>query len=208
MAQEQAPHATTSTSGVKVYSPRARAFHWLTVAVILIQVSVGFYMHYRGNEMEWTNADGELQHGLFDAFTGILYDSHKLLGVTILLIILARLVNRMMSGAPSHEPTIEPWQKISSTIVHWALYAVLIVTPVLGYLGASYYGATTLFNTIKLPALVAKDKPMAEEVLEFHEMAVYVLLALIAVHVAAAIYHYTVRKDNVLARMLPGLLKR
>jgi len=86
-----------SRKPVDIYSRTARNFHWLTVALIVVQLPVGLYMSYRGNTLN-----------VWDNLTGALYNGHKLIGVTILLVVLCRLGYRLIHGAPTDEPTIEP----------------------------------------------------------------------------------------------------
>lgn len=184
-------------AGVEIYSPAARRFHWWTVALILVQVPLGLAMAYRGNVLN-----------VWDSLTNTLYSSHKTIGLFILLLVVLRLGYRLTHGAPTDEPTIEPWQKLVSHVTHWAIYALLLVVPVLGWLGVSYYPALDLFGLVKLPGLVAPNQDSAAVVFYWHATAAFVLIALIGMHFGAAMFHHVIRKDNVLARMLPGLMRR
>jgi cytochrome b561 len=188
------PHGA---AGVEVYSPAARRFHWWTVALIVAQVPLGIAMAYRGNVLN-----------VWDGLTNTLYSSHKTIGLVILLTVVLRLSYRLSHGAPADEPTIEPWQKLVSHATHWAIYVLLLVVPVLGWLGVSYYPALDLFGIVKLPGLVASNQDTAAVVFYWHATAAFVLIALIGMHFGAAMFHHLIRKDNVLARMLPGLLRR
>jgi cytochrome b561 len=174
------------------YSTGARHFHWWTAGLLAIQVPVGVYMVYRGAT---TN---------FDALTGTLYDIHKTLGLVILALVVARLAYRLVHGAPADEPTLEWWQKAASHITHWSLYALLLLVPLVGWLGISLYGAREVFGIATIPALAATDEGAASTVLVFHRILALLTVALIAMHVGAAVVlHYVIRGDGVLARMLP-----
>ncbi len=188
---------TESKEHIEVYSGTARGFHWLMAVLILLQMPLGIYMVYRGVDL-----------GIFDGFTNNMYTTHKILGVTLLVLVVLRLLYRLVNGAPEEPATLEPWQKTVSMLNHWGIYALLIGTPILGYLGTAYYGALNIWGLFKLPALVGVDKKVSEVVLAYHGWAATALLALIVLHIAAAIYHHKVRKDLVLARMMPGLLKK
>jgi cytochrome b561 len=182
---------------VEIYRRASRVFHWLTVGLIAVQLPVGLYMSYRGNTLD-----------VWDNVTGALYNGHKLIGVTILLVVLCRLANRLMGGTPADEPTIEAWQKIASRLNHWGLYVLLICVPVAGYVGVSLFPALDLFGLFSLPAVVAPDKEAAKTAFLVHGLLARLLVLLIAVHVAAALFHHFIRRDNVLARMIPRLLRR
>jgi cytochrome b561 len=187
---------TSSRPPVEIYSRTARALHWTTVALLAVQVPVGLYMVYRGSSLN-----------LWDNLTNALYSGHKLIGIVILLVVLWRLAYRAMRGAPPDEPTIEAWQRIVSRLNHWGLYALLVVTPIVGYVGISLFPALDIFG-VPLPGLVAPDKASAQTAFAVHGVLVLLLVLMIALHVGAALYHYVIRKDNVLGRMIPRLLRR
>ena len=188
---------TSKRVPVEIYARTARVLHWTTVALLVVQFPVGLYMAYRGNALN-----------LWDNLTNVLYSGHKVMGVTILLIVLWRLIFRMTHGAPADEPTIEPWHRIASRLNHWGLYALLIAAPIAGYIGVSLFPALDIFGSISLPAVVAPNKEAAKTAFGVHGLLVMVLALFIAIHVAAALYHYLIRKDNVLGRMIPRLLRR
>src|SRR5450755_1923399 len=110
------------------YSIAARRFHWCTVLLIAAQVPIGLFMVRYGAATNFAEP------------TGKLYDAHKVIGLTILVLALSRLAYRLVHGAPADEPTLEPWEKVVSHITHWAIYALLIIVPLLGWLAISYYG--------------------------------------------------------------------
>ena len=132
--------------------------------------------------------------------TGTLYDAHKLIGLAILVLALARLGYRLARGAPADEPTLEPWQKAASHITHWAIYLLLIVVPLLGWLAISYYGPFEPFG-IKLPRLAGQDDAKATQAFHWHKLAAYALIPLVGMHVGAALTHYLILRDGVLRRM-------
>jgi len=183
----------TQATQVELYSPTARRFHWWTVVLVAIQVPLGLYMAYRGNTL-----------GIFDGLTNNLYSSHKLIGITIFVVVLARLLYRLTHGAPADEPTLEWWQKAGSHLNHWSLYVLLLLVPIGGYIGISQYPALDIFG-IALPGIVTANQEAASTTFMLHFWGAMLLVAMIAVHFAAAMFHYLIRKDNVLTRMLPSL---
>jgi len=180
------------------YSTAARHFHWWTAGLLATQVPVGLYMTYRGNVLN-----------VWDGLTNTLYSSHKTLGLVILLLVIARLSYRLVRGAPADEPTITWWQKAASHATHWSLYLLLILVPIVGWLGISLYGAREVFGIATIPALAAQNSEAAGPVLMLHRYLAYLTVALAAMHIGAAVVlHYFIRKDGVLQRMLPWAGRR
>ena len=175
------------------YSGIARFFHWLTVILLLVTIPIGLVMTYRGGELN-----------IWDTTTNVLYNSHKALGVVILAVVLMRLAYRLIHGAPPDEPTLSGLQKLVAHVVHWTLYGLLILIPIIGWIGVSMFPALGLFGLLKLPALAAPDQATAKWMFEVHAILGRLLLALIALHVVASLGHHFVLRDGVLRRMWPG----
>ena len=143
------------------YTPTARALHWLIAFLVFIQLPLGLYMSYRGNEMITVNEKGETVKGIFDALTGVLYSSHKLIGLTIFLLIVVRLLYRLTQGAPRPDPSVPAALTGVSHLVHWMLYLLLIAVPIAGYLAISYGRYLEVFG-IPLPAHHRKEHGYVE----------------------------------------------
>ncbi|RUO98035.1 cytochrome b [Hyphomicrobium sp.] len=184
------------------YTPTARGLHWLVALLIFVQLPVGFYMSYRGNDMPSVDANGKPTVGVWDALTNFLYSSHKLIGLTVLALVLLRLIYRLTRGAPRSDPSVPPPLTGLSHLVHWALYLLLIAVPVLGYLAISYGDYLDVFN-FRLPMLTVKNEDMSKEIFEWHETGAILIIGFVALHIVAAIYHRFIRKDRVVERMIP-----
>lgn len=191
------PHSTSSADTAPVYSPLARRLHWWTVAFVMALIPLGLIMHRRGNELN-----------IWDATTNNMYSLHKLLGFILLWLIVFRLVYRFTNGAPPDETTLEWWQKAASHLTHWGMYALLLVIPILGWLGVSMFGATNVFGLFNLPSIAAQNQETAKFVFLLHKLAAILLVLAIAAHVGAAVFHHFIRKDGVLRRMLPSVGRR
>lgn len=179
-----------------VYNATARMLHWTVGAFVLVQIVIGVVMVYEAPE---PNLIASIAEKLS------LYDVHKLLGLTILALVVIRLLNRVFRGVPPDDPTVTVWQHEASRLVHAWIYFLLILIPLLGWVGVSLYPALTVFGSITLPALVEPDKAKSVAVFFAHGIAVLVLVALVLVHVGAALYHYFGRGDGVLHQMLPSV---
>ncbi|MPZ58721.1 MAG: cytochrome b [Rhizobiales bacterium] len=173
------------------YPPVSKLLHWLVALCVLITIPVAVWM---GRAPE-----GPLQDGLFNL--------HKSLGVLILILVLLRIANRFIAGAPAPEPGIERWQRAASSAVHGLLYVLLLAMPIVGYVANSAFGASTpFFGLFDLPPIVGKNEPLSEQLFMLHRWSGYLVAALVVMHVGAALQHYFVHKDGVLQRMLPRAL--
>jgi len=184
------------TGHVTIYSKVARRFHWWTAALVAVQAPVGFYMVYRGPTLK-----------IWDGVTNTLYNLHKLVGLVIFFLVLARLAYRLTQGAPADEPSLEAWQKGAAHATHWSLYLLLLLVPIGGYLGISLYPALDVFG-MPLPSITAADQAAAARVFFLHWIGAVLILLLVGAHVSAALYHYFLRKDGVLQRMWPAAGRR
>ncbi|HUS98255.1 MAG TPA: cytochrome b [Hyphomicrobiaceae bacterium] len=178
------------------YSPTARVMHWLMAALIIFQFAAGLIMVYDGPKPN-------LLATVSDSLA--LYDTHKLLGVALVALVLVRISYRILRGAPADEPSMEVWQREASHFVHAWIYLLMIAVPLLGWIGVSLYPALVVYGAIPLPALLSPDRARSAVVLAAHAAAAYVLIAMIAMHVGAVFYHRVIRRDGVLRRMWPGL---
>ncbi len=182
------------TTPAAVYSAPARYLHWLTAAAVFVMVPLGLAMTYRGNTLN-----------VWDGLTNAMFSTHKLLGFLLLWLMAGRLAYRLIHGAPPDEPSLEWWQKTASHLVHWLLYGLLLVVPLLGWIGTSLYPSLTIYGLFDLPGLVKPDQAMSERVLDIHGKLAIATALVVCGHIGAALFHCLIRKDGVLRRMLPGL---
>lgn len=185
------PTGTTHAATSEAYRLPARVMHWLVVLLVIVMFATGKIMTDRG------------ESGVWDATTNNLYSAHKLIGFSILWLIVLRLIYRLGVGVPDHPPSLTTFQKIASETAHWGLYALLLAMPITGWLGVSMFGARDVFGVFSLPEIAGVDKETSKAVLEIHEILSFAILGLIAVHVGAALYHAIVLKDGVFQRMWP-----
>jgi cytochrome b561 len=172
------------------YTGTAKFLHWLILALLIAQFVIAWTMPHMGRD---TRPD-------------TLIDLHFSIGVLILAVAIVRLGWRATHGEPKPLDGIPPWQVQTARVVHWLLYALLFVIPVLGWINASWRGFPVIMFGLELPKLVATRAPNWGWSGDVHSLlANYLLLALVGLHVAAALYHYFVRRDRVLQRMLPGI---
>jgi cytochrome b561 len=109
-------------------------------------------------------------------------------------------------GEPAPAAGLVPWELRTSRTVNWLFYLLLLVLPVLGWISASWRGfPVTLFGLIELPKLMPTRAPGWNWTGDVHSLlSYYVMLTLVGLHVAAALYHWLVRRDGVMQRMWLG----
>ena len=170
------------------YDGVAQSFHWLVLLLVVAQYAT-----------KW------LPDGFASLSEKQLNGWHLAIGPAVLLIMLLRLAWRFTHPAPPPPSDLPMSLRILSRGTHYLFYAILIVLPVLGWIAASGYGASvSLLKLVPLPALIGKDKSLAESVGSVHGALAWALLAVIVLHVSGALYHGLVKQDGVIKRMVPG----
>ena len=170
------------------YPATSKLLHWFVAVCVLTTAPVAIAMTRVG--------EGPIQNALFNL--------HKSLGVLIFVLMTLRLINRLAAGALAAETEIEPWQKAMSSVVHTSLYVLLLAMPIVGYTANSAYGAPTpFFGLFSLPPIAGKDEALAMQLFTIHRWVGWLVIALVLMHVGAALYHQFIRRDSVLKRMLP-----
>lgn len=168
------------------YDNVAKVLHWLVAAILVGQFALGWLMPGVRRGME----PGSAMH------------AHISVGVVVLLLIAVRLAWRILHRVPA-EGELPLWQRRASDAVHWLLYALVFVTTLSGWFYASARGwALTFFGLFPLPPLTVEGSTIGRAIGRLHENVVWVLLALVAVHVAAALVHAFFYRDRVMQRML------
>jgi cytochrome b561 len=168
------------------YSGFAKSLHWIVALLVLTAIPVGIIM-------------GEIEKPPFN-----LYNFHKSLGVAVLLLMTIRLIYRIVHGAPP-EPNIPAFYRYAGKATHWALYFLLFLTPISGAIANMYYGATTpFFGLFEIQPFFVKNEDTANFIFARHKIMGFTVGMLAIMHIGAGLFHYFIRKDGVLQRMLPG----
>lgn len=178
------------------YTPVAIALHWGIAALVLTQLWLGWRM-------------GRVEG--MDRFT--LFQLHKSVGITVLAATLVRLGWRLAHPAPPYLATLSPGERRAARATHRLFYAATLVIPFSGWVIVSASPLdlpTLLFGTVPWPHLpvvhalpVAARGRVAAAAAGVHAWLAWSLLALVALHVTAALKHQFVGRDAVLWRMLP-----
>jgi len=170
------------------YTRTAIFMHWLVALGLIGTFSLGLYMEglpLSPNKLK-------------------LYSWHKWAGVTLLALAVVRLAWRMSHPAPALPSTMGGAARLAAHAGHWVLYALMLAIPVSGWLMSSAQGFSVVwFGVLPLPDLVAKNAQLGEVLRDVHVILNYTLLVTVVGHVGAALHHHFIKKDTVMARMLP-----
>ena len=129
---------------------------------------------------------------------------HKWIGVTVLALVALRLLWRLIHAAPAYPAAMPAWQKGAAHALHGLLYALMFAIPVSGYCYSLAAGVPVVYlGVLPLPVLIAPDPELKAVLKQVHYALNMALLATFALHVAAALKHQFIDKDDVLKRMLP-----
>lgn len=174
------------------YSRIAISLHWLIAILIIGQIVGGIVMH----NMDPTSLKFSL------------YQWHKSFGILILGLSLLRLVWRLTHKAPSLPKDMKRLERLAAKFTHIAFYALMIGIPLSGWamVSASETGIdTVLFKLIPWPEMPAipNSETLETRFKDAHEILAKATIALIVLHIGAALKHHFVNKDTVLSRMLP-----
>lgn len=171
------------------YSRVLRTVHWSTVLLIVIA-------YLLADLLEEAPKDSTLH--------GLMAQGHYLVGLAVLALLVPRLLSRLRTPAPPILPAPARPIAVGSRILHLALYAFLLVQPILGLLSLNYGGGVvTLPGTgWHLPPLVAPDHEAREVIEELHEEIGSIFYWVIGLHIAAALWHHFIVRDNTLRRMI------
>ena len=183
------------------YDAVAMTLHWLIAAAVLALLIAGLWMTDAIKQPETRN------------FAYRVYQWHKALGLTVLVATFVRLGWRLANPPPPLPSDMSRWERIGAELSHGAFYILLLAIPLAGWamVSASPLGLPTivfgLFEWPHIPMLadLADKKPAEDFFKGAHKYMGFGLMALLALHVAAALKHQFVNRDGVLARMTPGV---
>jgi cytochrome b561 len=172
------------------YTAPARIFHWLIALALFFSFSLGLSM------ADMPISPKRLQ----------LFSYHKWTGVTIFALVTLRLLWRLFHRPPPLPAAMPPWEKAAAELSHLLLYVLLFAMPLTGWLMSSAKGFQTVYlGLYPIPDLIAKNPPLGDTLEAVHKLLGCIFLTVIGVHAAAALKHHFIDRDDVLARMLPGV---
>ena len=168
----------------------SRAFHWVLGIAIIGMLAYGWWMNHFP-----ARPDRFFHRSI-----------HADIGYLVLLLTVIRLVWRGVNPTPALPQDMTRWQRILARVSQSALYAVTILVAMLGWAhsGARSPDYSGWFGLFHVPQITSPDKAAAAAYEERHIFFAYVLLALIVLHLVAALWHHFIKRDRVAARMVDG----
>ena len=168
------------------YTRTAQALHWLTVALVLAVLPLA-----------WVAVS--LSKGPEQAMVFVI---HRSVGLTILALIVCRLAWRARHHAPPEQDDTGPVLAFAGQASHWLLYFIFLAMPVSGYLMSGNGKPVSYFGILQIPGF-PKSEPLNRVATTLHLAGQWAVYALVLLHIAATVWHVAVRRDGLLARMLP-----
>lgn len=169
------------------FGPVTKGFHWVMAILIVLMFAIGWYMDLLPLGLEklaWISR-------------------HKSIGILILFLAIMRIVWRLSEQTPM-PVSRNRWEIAVAKLAHLALYGVLIVMPLTGWLMSSAANfSVSVFGLFTLPDMVAPDPALFETLRTVHWALSWGIVGLVGLHVAAALKHHVINRDVTLRRMLP-----
>ena len=171
------------------YSVIARLLHWgMALLIIVGLASVELHELFpKGSDMR-----------------SALMVTHFQVGLVVFALVWLRITRLVFDKAPAITPEPPRWQAVAAKLMHVALYAAMIALPILGVLMLQTGDKAITLLGMPLPSFIGVDKELSKALKEVHEAIGNVMIGLILAHVAAAVWHHGVQRDNTLLRMLPA----
>jgi cytochrome b561 len=170
------------------YTTTAIVLHWVVGIAILVLIGLGWYM---------VDIPKKTPERAF------FFNLHKSIGVTVAAFVLLRILWRVFNAPPPLPRSIPAWQIAAAKWTHALLYLCMVLMPVFGFVGSNFGKYGVKYFGLQVGPFFPEDAAMVSLFQSFHRWTSYVLVALIALHVAAALKHAIVDRSGVLRRMLP-----
>lgn len=168
------------------YTPVAKGLHWLMAVMIFGLLALGIYMH------ELPLSPQKLE----------LYAWHKWAGISVFLLVWLRLAWRVTHRPPPLSESLSRHMRLAAHAGHVALYGLMIVIPLTGWIMSSAKGFTTVwFGVWPIPDLVGRDPVLGDWLQWVHKVLNIAFILTLLGHLGATVWHHFVLKDDTLRRM-------
>ena len=172
------------TNSLTEYGSISKIFHWLSAAVLIFQIPLGFYLvDLDFNEKRLT-----------------IESIHVLLGLSIFYITIFRLIYKVFNPTPPLSNSIFPGQRLIAKLNHVFLYITIIMVTISGALKKLFNGE--ILDVIFFSLEIKDNFDLAELFYDVHIVANYTLISLISLHILAVITHKILFRENLLKKIL------
>ena len=172
------------TNNLTEYGSISKIFHWLSAAVLLIQIPLGFYL---------VDLDFSEKRLTIESI-------HVILGLSIFYLTLLRLIYKLFNPTPSLGNNIFPGQRLIAKLNHILLYLSILVITTSGALKKLFNGE--MLDLFLFDIEIKDNFELAELFYDIHILSNYTLIALISLHISAVIVHKLIFKENLLKKIL------
>ena len=172
------------TNSLTEYGSISKIFHWLSAAVLLIQIPLGFYL---------VDLDFSEKRLTIESI-------HVILGLSIFYLTILRLIYKLFSPTPSLGNSIFPGQRLIAKINHISLYLTILIITISGALKKLFNGE--MLDLFLFDLEIKDNFELAELFYEIHILSNYALIVLISLHIFAVIIHKVIFKENLLKKIL------
>ncbi len=164
------------------------ALHWSMALAIFAMFGLGLWMRDLGYYDPWYRQGPHI---------------HKSLGIVLLALLLLRLLWRAVNVQPGDAPGMPRWERVAAHLTHYALYGLLLLMMVAGYLISTADGrAIEVFDWFSVPATLQGLSNQEDVAGKVHEVLAWLIMLIVGIHSAAALKHHFYNRDNTLKKML------
>ena len=180
------------TNSRERYGAIHKLLHWVIAVLVIGLIAVGVVM------TDYVTPFTQTQYEL--------YQSHKSFGLLLLVLMAVRLGWRASQPVPALPDGMSTIERLLAGLTHWGFYVLLIAMPLSGLvmISASNFPIGEVFGLFPFPDLMADNQQVYETARAVHTILAWAIVGVLALHVAGALKHHFIERDNVLLRMLPG----
>ena len=168
------------------YSTGSKWIHWLVALIVISMLAGSFFLD-----------------DVPEQYKGRAYMIHKSVGLTVLFLMILRLFWIRYRGKPALPVSVSAWERFLSHLVQYSLYVFVILMPLCGWIMSVAANRTPVFFglfPVPIPG-IAPNKALSQLMLQAHITIAWIIIALLVLHIAGALKHHFIDKDDVLRRM-------
>lgn len=171
---------------IQAYGPVARALHWTMAGGILFAFLLGLTVD-----------------AFPKAYENTVVQTHMIVGLALVVLLVLRVASRLVSGAPAPEAGGSPLLEKLAGAGHLGLYALMLLVPIAGLATIFLRGRGIELGLFTIASPIEANRALGRSAKEIHELLSYALVGLAALHAAAAVFHHVVLRDGTMRRMMP-----